>query len=59
MGFGTLLMFLGVSLFSSRLVRPLAAVLGWPGRTAGRRRGLLARDKRAATRSGQHRPLQR
>jgi putative ABC transport system permease protein len=44
MGVGTLLMFLGVSLFSSRLVRPLAGVLGWPGtRTAGAA-GLLARD---------------
>ena len=44
MGIGTLLMFIGVSLFSSRLVRPLAGVLGWPAtRTAGAA-GLLARD---------------
>ena len=35
MGLGTLLMFLGVSLFSSRLVRPLARILGWPASAAG------------------------
>src|SRR5262249_38994066 len=44
MGLGTLLMFLGVSLFSSRLVRPLAGVLGWPGTALGGVAGSLARD---------------
>ena len=44
MGLGTLLMFLGVSLFSSRLVRPLAQILGWPASAAGGVAGLLARD---------------
>jgi putative ABC transport system permease protein len=44
MGLGTLLMFIGVSLFSSRLVRPLAQILGWPASAAGGVAGLLARD---------------
>ena len=44
MGFGTLLMFIGVALFSSRLVRPLARVLGWPATKIGGAAGLLARD---------------
>ena len=44
MGLGTLLMFLGVSLFSSRFVRPLAWVLGWPATRAGGAAGVLARD---------------
>jgi putative ABC transport system permease protein len=44
MGFGTLLMFIGVSLFSSRLVRPLAQVLGWPASQIGGAAGQLARD---------------
>jgi putative ABC transport system permease protein len=44
MGLGTLLVFLGVALFSSRLVRPLAHVLGWPATKIGGAAGLLARD---------------
>ena len=44
MGLGTLLMFIGVSLFSSRLVRPLAGVIGWPATKAAGAAGLLARD---------------
>ena len=44
MGLGTLLVFLGVALFSSRLVRPLAHVLGWPATKMGGAAGLLARD---------------
>ena len=44
MGLGTLLVFLGVALFSSRLVRPLAEVLGWPATKIGGAAGLLARD---------------
>jgi putative ABC transport system permease protein len=44
MGLGTLLVFLGIALFSSRLVRPLAHVLGWPASRIGGAAGLLARD---------------
>jgi putative ABC transport system permease protein len=44
MGLGTLLVFLGVALFSSRLVRPLAHVLGWPATRIGGAAGSLARD---------------
>ncbi len=44
MGLGALLIFLGVSLFSSRLVRPLAQVLGWPASRFGGAAGFLARD---------------
>jgi putative ABC transport system permease protein len=44
MGLGALLIFLGVALFSSRLVRPLVAVLGWPATRIGGAAGLLARD---------------
>jgi putative ABC transport system permease protein len=44
MGLGALLIFLGVALFSSRLVRPLAHVLGWPATKVGGAAGLLARD---------------
>ena len=44
MGVGALLIFLGVALFSSRLVRPLAHVLGWPATQIGGAAGLLARD---------------
>jgi putative ABC transport system permease protein len=44
MGLGTLFVFLGIALFSSRLVRPLAHVLGWPATKIGGAAGLLARD---------------
>jgi putative ABC transport system permease protein len=44
MGLGALLVFLGVALFSSRLVRPLAHVLGWPAARFGGAAGSLARD---------------
>jgi putative ABC transport system permease protein len=44
MGLGALLIFLGVALFSSRLVRPLAQVLGWPAARMGGVAGTLARD---------------
>ncbi len=44
MGLGALLIFLGVALFSSRLVRPLALVLGWPAARIGGVAGILARD---------------
>ncbi len=44
MGIGVVLVFVGVALFSSRLVRPLAAVLGWGGVRIGGSPGLLARE---------------
>ncbi len=44
MGVGALFIFLGVALFSSRLVRPLAHVLGWPAARFGGVAGGLARD---------------
>ena len=44
MGLGALLIFLGVALFSSRLVRPLAELLGWPATQVGGAAGFLARD---------------
>jgi putative ABC transport system permease protein len=44
MGAGALLVFLGIALFSSRLVRPLAQVLGEPAARIGGAAGLLARD---------------
>ena len=44
MGLGALLIFLGVALFSSRLVRPLARVLGAPAAAVGGAAGFLARD---------------
>jgi putative ABC transport system permease protein len=44
MGIGIVLVFIGVALFSSRLVRPLAAVIGWPGAQGGGSPGRLARD---------------
>jgi putative ABC transport system permease protein len=44
MGLGTLLVFLGVALFASRFVRPLAHVLGWPATRVGGVSGYLARD---------------
>ena len=44
MGLGALLIFLGVALFAARLVRPLAAALGWPATRIGGAAGVLARD---------------
>jgi putative ABC transport system permease protein len=44
MGLGAVLIFLGISLLSSRLVRPLAAALGWPAKQVGGVAGGLARD---------------
>ena len=41
---GALLIFLGIALLSVRLVRPLAATLGWPGKKIGGVAGSLARD---------------
>ena len=44
MGLGTLLIFLGVALLSSRFVRPLAWALGAPASKFGGAAGALARD---------------
>jgi len=44
LGFGVLLLFLGVAANAQRLVRPLASVLGWPGTQIGGAAGALARD---------------
>jgi putative ABC transport system permease protein len=40
--FGVLALFIGVALLSSRLVRPLAALVGWPARRIGGAAGRLA-----------------
>jgi putative ABC transport system permease protein len=44
MGVGALLIFLGVALLAQRLVRPLAAGLGWPSARLGGTAGVLARS---------------
>jgi putative ABC transport system permease protein len=44
MGVGALLIFLGVSMLSVRLIRPLAGALGWPATRIGGIAGALARD---------------
>ena len=44
-GVGVLLLFFGVSLNASRIVRPLSNILGWPAREIGGAPGILARDK--------------
>ena len=41
---GALLIFFGIALLSERLVRPLAAALGWPATRIGGAAGTLARD---------------
>jgi putative ABC transport system permease protein len=53
MGLGALLVFLGVSLFASRLVPALATALGWPSAKVGGAAGELARSnaKRNPTRT--------
>jgi putative ABC transport system permease protein len=44
LGVGVLLLFFGVSMNASRVVRPLASVLGAPARAIGGAPGILARD---------------
>jgi putative ABC transport system permease protein len=41
---GCLVLFLGIALISSRLVKPLASILGWPARQTAGVAGRLARD---------------
>ena len=43
-GVGTVILFMGVAMFSSRLVRPLASIVGWPAERLGRTAGRLARE---------------
>jgi putative ABC transport system permease protein len=44
MGVGCLMMFIGVAVFSPRIARPLAAVLGWPSARFFGASGRLARE---------------
>jgi putative ABC transport system permease protein len=44
LGLGTLILFIGVAMNAKRAVRPLAAVLGWPGTRIGGLAGTLARE---------------
>ena len=44
MGLGTLMIFFGVALFSSRIVVPLATFIGAPGAAIGGAPGVLARE---------------
>ena len=44
MGVGALLVFIGVALFSSRIVVPMADAIGWPASRVGGAAGTLARD---------------
>ena len=44
MGLGALLIFIGVALFATKLVRPLAAAIGAPAARVGGAAGKLARD---------------
>ncbi len=44
LGVGTIALFLGVALLASRLVQPLAAVVGWPAQKLGGMAGELARE---------------
>ena len=43
-GFGTIALFVGVALIAPRLVKPLAAVVGWPAQRLGGMAGELARE---------------
>ena len=43
-GFGTIALFVGVALIAPRLVKPLAAVVGWPAQRFGGMAGELARE---------------
>jgi putative ABC transport system permease protein len=44
LGFGILILFVGVALNAKRAVRPLASVLGWPSERFGGTAGALARE---------------
>jgi putative ABC transport system permease protein len=44
LGFGMLALFVGVALTSSKLVRPIARVVGWPSRRFGGSMGRIARE---------------
>jgi putative ABC transport system permease protein len=44
LGLGAFFVFFGIALFSARIARPLAQVLGWPATRIGGAAGALARD---------------
>jgi putative ABC transport system permease protein len=44
LGLGVLLLFFGVAMNASKVVRPLSNVLGWPAREIGGAPGILAQD---------------
>jgi putative ABC transport system permease protein len=44
LGVGAIALFLGVALLASRLVKPLAAIVGWPAERLGGMAGELARE---------------
>jgi putative ABC transport system permease protein len=44
LGLGAIALFIGVALLASRLVKPLAAVVGWPAQRIGGMAGELARE---------------
>jgi putative ABC transport system permease protein len=44
LGLGVVMLFIGVALLSSRLVKPIAALVGWPARRLGGAAGRLARE---------------
>ena len=59
MGIGCLLLFVGVAVFSPRIARPLASVLGWPAARFLGASGKLARETRCATPVARPRPPRR
>jgi putative ABC transport system permease protein len=44
LGLGTIALFIGVALMASRLVKPLAGIVGWPAQRFGGMAGELARE---------------
>ena len=57
--FGVLLLFVGVAMISSKLVRPLAAVVGFPERGSRACRASSRGETRSATQAAPRRPRQR
>ena len=59
LGLGTVLVFIGVAMLSSRLVPPLVRVLGWPATKIGGGAGKLARGNSGRNPAGLPRPPRR
>ncbi len=59
LGLGTIALFIGFALLAPRLVRPLAAIVGWPAQRFGGMAGELARENSSATPAGPPRPRRR